>query len=138
MISLTEMHVVVAALLCRGDQVLLCHRSPHRAWYPDVWDLPGGHVQQDEDAAAALRRELVEELGVDVGVIPSDPDARLRRTGEDLSVWRIHRWAGAPTNLAPTEHDRIGWFTPDQALALPLADPAHSALVRQLSARSGS
>ena len=38
-------HDVVAGVLIRDGHVLLCHRSPAREWYPDVWDLPGGHVE---------------------------------------------------------------------------------------------
>lgn len=41
-------HHVVAGLLVRGTEVLLGHRSPGRRWYPDVWDLPGGHVEDGE------------------------------------------------------------------------------------------
>ena len=36
---------MVAGVLVRGTEVLLGHRSPGRRWYPDVWDLPGGHVE---------------------------------------------------------------------------------------------
>ncbi|WP_433427484.1 NUDIX hydrolase [Nonomuraea sp. CA-141351] len=36
---------IVTAVLRDGDRVLLCHRSAGRRWYPDVWDLPGGHVE---------------------------------------------------------------------------------------------
>ena len=39
-----EQHIVVAALLRRRGRVLMVHRSPRRRWYPDTWDLPGGHA----------------------------------------------------------------------------------------------
>src|SRR5690349_1557820 len=58
---------IVAALLRDGDRVLLCHRSAARRWYPDVWDLPGGHVEAGETPGAALVRELREELGITIG-----------------------------------------------------------------------
>ncbi|GID92165.1 NUDIX hydrolase [Amorphoplanes digitatis] len=58
---------IVTALLRDGNRVLLCHRSPQRRWYPDVWDLPGGHVEPGEPPGAALARELREELVVHPG-----------------------------------------------------------------------
>jgi 8-oxo-dGTP pyrophosphatase MutT (NUDIX family) len=51
-------HHVVAGLLVEADKVFLCHRSAGRRWYPNVWDLPGGHVEQNEAPAV-----LYEELG---------------------------------------------------------------------------
>ena len=63
---------IVTALLRDGNRILLCHRSPRRRWYPDVWDLPGGHVEPGELPGAALARELREEHGIDVAA-PSGP-----------------------------------------------------------------
>ncbi|WP_084685963.1 NUDIX domain-containing protein [Nonomuraea coxensis] len=54
----------VTAVLRDGDRVLLCHRNAGRRWYPDVWDLPGGHVEEGEDPKESLVRELREELGI--------------------------------------------------------------------------
>ena len=53
-------HRVVCAALVRGRRVLLGHRSPGRRWYPDVWDLPGGHMVDGEvvNAAADEHGEL--------------------------------------------------------------------------------
>ena len=51
-------HQIVAAMLLRADALLLCHRSRDRAWYPDVWDLPGGHIEADESPGDALVREI--------------------------------------------------------------------------------
>lgn len=28
-----------------------------------------------------------------------------------LSAWLVHDWHGAPANVAPDEHDDIGWFS---------------------------
>ncbi len=73
-------HQVVAGLLRRDGRGLLLHRAPTRRWYPDCWDLPGGHVEHGETAHAALQRELLEELGINA-VIAGAPFAQVR--GDD-------------------------------------------------------
>jgi 8-oxo-dGTP diphosphatase len=120
-----DAHFVVAGLLVRHDRVLLCHRSSERAWFPDVWDLPGGHVENGETLTGALVRELHEELGI-VIVEPAELDAVRIVTSEfDLSVWVIGHWAGQPGNAAPREHDEMSWFSLDQLSRLQLADASY-------------
>lgn len=122
--STVPAHDVVAAALVRDGRVLLCHRSPARRWYPDVWDLPGGHVEPGETPYDALVRELREELGV----MPVDPGRvwkRARNPVEHLQVWRVTEWEGEPANLAPEEHDDVRWFTPAELGRVSLALPVY-------------
>ena len=51
-----------AGALIRDGTVLLVKRSPQMRFYPDVWDLFGGHVEGGESSEDALRREAMEEL----------------------------------------------------------------------------
>lgn len=131
-----QIHHVVAVILRRADEVLLCHRSPGRRWYPDVWDFPGGHVLPGEDPEAALRREITEELGAELEELEGGPvlhriDAQ---AGLDLTVWLSRRWRGSITNLQPEEHDAIGWFGRRQMDGLSLADPSYLGLLQRLLA----
>jgi hypothetical protein len=66
-------HHVVAVILRQADRLLLCHRAPTRRWYPDVWDFPGGHVEPEERPEEALRREILEELGVELDGVDGAP-----------------------------------------------------------------
>ena len=89
-------HRVVAGLLVDADKVFLCHRSAGRRWYPNVWDLPGGHIEQTETPAEALVRELHEELGILIPQ-PADPAfAHLRRPDFDCRIWVVRKWTGNP------------------------------------------
>lgn len=107
------LQVVVGALI-RDGRVLLGHRSPTKAAYPDLWDLPGGVVEPGETELGALARELREELGVEVSTASASPLCRLTAGRADepvlLSAWLVTDWQGTPANRAPDEHDDIGWF----------------------------
>src|SRR6186997_2578153 len=111
---------VVAGALVEGCQVLLCHRSPGRRWHPDVWDLPGGHVELGETPTEALKRELLEELGVSVHSLSHRLD-RICTPEFEMDIWQVTRWDGTPANLVPEEHDAIAWFTADESTGLEIA-----------------
>lgn len=131
-----EQPLVVAAILQRRDEVLLCHRSANRRWYPSIWDLPGGHVEHGEQPREALRRELLEEVGVDIGTVRSDPVLCLRRpeTGLDLTVWLVTRWNGTVENRQAEEHDEIAWFRVEELAGLDFADDSYLPLIQGLLA----
>jgi ADP-ribose pyrophosphatase YjhB (NUDIX family) len=61
--SPSEIEVIARAVVQSGPSVLLCRNRKGGYWY-----LPGGHVEPGEAAAAALSREMEEELGVQVRV----------------------------------------------------------------------
>jgi 8-oxo-dGTP diphosphatase len=131
-------HRVVAAVLRRGDRVLLCHRCPARQWYPNVWDFPGGHVDDGERPEQALRRELIEELGVDIGTIEGDPVCHLSDAGKgfDLTLWVIGEWRGRGRveNRQLDEHDDIAWFGARDLHNLKFADSSHLSLLEHVLA----
>jgi 8-oxo-dGTP diphosphatase len=54
---------VVAAIIERGGRVLICQRRSGDR-YPLKWEFPGGKAEPGESPAAALERELEEELSI--------------------------------------------------------------------------
>ena len=112
------MHEVVVGALIREGRVLLVHRRPDKRAYPDVWDLPGGVVEPAESELAGLTRELHEELGVRIST-DSASHLCLVTAGPAqepvfLSAWLVRDWQGTPANVAPEEHDDLGWFGLDE------------------------
>jgi len=126
-----DRHEVVAGIVIRAGQVLLCHRSPDRTWYPDVWDLPGGHIAANESPSQALVRELREELGIDATVPPGPEFARLVAADVDCVIWIVTDWVGTPSNLAPDEHDEVAWWSLPALSGLRLAHQDYPSLVRR-------
>ena len=134
------MHEVVVGALVREGRVLLVHRSPNKHAYPDIWDLPGGLIEAGESELGALTRELHEELGVQIA---TDTASRLCRltigpAGEPalMSAWLVRDWQGTPANVAPEEHDDIGWFGLEE-LPPSAHVPVRTALVEAIRSHRG-
>ena len=122
------LHEVVAALIVRSQKILLGQRSATRTFYPDVWDVFGGHMESGEQQEATLLRELAEELGI----TPTHWIylETLHKPSEQLTVhlYLVSAWHGTPINRQPEEHSEIGWFSLAEANQLRLADSSYPVL----------
>src|SRR5215211_3950590 len=115
-------HEVVAGLIIQSQRILLGQRSATREFYPDVWDVFGGHMEPGEGQEQTLVRELQEELGITPAEWTfvetlTEPSAQLT-----VHLYLVTAWHGMPANLQPEEHSAIGWFSLAEAIGLPLAD----------------
>ena len=59
--------VAVGVLLRESDGALLITSRPAGKPYAGFWEFPGGKLEAGETVEQALRRELIEELGVTIG-----------------------------------------------------------------------
>jgi len=60
-------HLVSAAIILKDQKVLIAQRPPE-GLLGGMWEFPGGKVEPGEDLVAGLKREICEELGVDIQV----------------------------------------------------------------------
>lgn len=103
--------VVVAGVIERDGRVLVCRRAedyPH----PLKWEFPGGKVEEGETPAAALARELREELGTEAEIGGEIESYAFRYPGKTpilLRFYRVRRFAPEPVNRVFAE---IRWETP--------------------------
>jgi mutator protein MutT len=119
--------VVVAAIIERGGRLLVSQRGPNGG-QPGRWEFPGGKREHGETDDQALRREVLEELGIEVSV-----GERLWSTTAgplDLRFFRCPYPAGARPR--PLGSAQFRWVRRED---LPTLDfpPANADLVRALA-----
>lgn len=124
---------VVAALIVESQRILLGQRSPTRIFYPNVWDVFGGHIEAGEQPHQTLVRELQEELDITptkwtfletiVASIPKDHGIETYELY--LHLYLVTAWSGTPVNRQLHEHASIQWFSLEQAVQLDLAHPTY-------------
>ena len=94
------MRFVVAALIVRGGEVLICQRRPDQPMALQ-WEFPGGKIEAGESPETALARELDEELGIRATIGPRVTHIRhnYRHGGAvDLVFFAVHEFTGELEN----------------------------------------
>jgi 8-oxo-dGTP diphosphatase len=101
------------------EQVLLLLRDANpRIPCANMWDLPGGHVEEGESPMECICREIKEELGLDLeGVEPFSVVEFEDRT--EHVFWKGMNLAIDGIKLA--EGQRLRWFTRAEVEKTPLA-----------------
>lgn len=120
------MRRTAGAALVAGGKILLGLRRADEPYYPNVWDLCGGHCEPSESLEDALLRELAEELGVrairweKLGAF-AEPEAE-RHGAAEHHVFAVLEWEGTPRNLGD-EHSELRWLSRDELMQLHISDP---------------
>ena len=121
---------VVAAVVERDGRFLL-GRRPHNKRHGGLWEFPGGKLDEHEGPERAARRELAEEMELEVTSVGNvllsvaDPDSPFVIEFFEVQV------RGEPRAL---EHSEVAWHAAHDLLGMPLA-PADAAFVRWLVER---
>ena len=128
--------VAVGVLIQTDGQFLLTSRPPGKV-YEGYWEFPGGKLEQGESIEQALRRELLEEIGVAIGAVHpwkvemvDYPHALVRLHFCKVFDWagelQMHEgqsfaWQGLPVTVQPILPGTIPvlkWFAQERGLTL--------------------
>ncbi len=107
--------VAVAVIINQNEEILIAKRSKDQH-QGNKWEFPGGKVESNETSQEALRREISEELGVEIQTatelititheyIEDDPN---KNKTVILEVFDVRKWQGEPRGV---EGQPIRWIT---------------------------
>lgn len=94
-------------------QVLLQHRG-QTEMLPNMWDCISGHVEAQETVRQAMKREVYEELGIEINVDELEFVGLTHlRLDEETTYYNIYlttdRFAGTPQIMEKDKHDDLKW-----------------------------
>jgi 8-oxo-dGTP diphosphatase len=126
--------VAAVALIDADGRVLLAERPAGKAM-AGLWEFPGGKVQPGETPEAALIREIVEELGINVQESCLAPFSFASYAYDDfhllMPLYVCRKWSGI---VIPREGQRLAWVRPARLgdYQMPPADKPLLAMLRGL------
>lgn len=122
---------VAAAVITRPDGRFLLAQRPAGKPYSGWWEFPGGKIEPGETVDEALRRELFEELGIEVETAYPWITRRYRYThaAVRLHFRRVTRWRHEPHGK---EDQALAWATADAPGVAPIL-PANGPILKALA-----
>lgn len=137
--SYAQLHLLQPAVtVLRGilrnteGRFLMIKRSAHSKTWASKWEFPGGKADPGEHATAALKREFLEEVALEIIPRKRFTDFIVERPlGQGMVEYKIffvERISGEPAISA--EHDALGWFTIDEMQELDISTPLHDVVAR--------
>lgn len=105
----------------RAGLLLLAQRPAHKH-LPRKWEFPGGKVEPGEDPAAAIVREIREELGCEIAITRALP--RFRHDYATVLIEMIPFVCALAEGSAaphPHEHIALAWVKPGELAGYDLA-----------------
>lgn len=124
---------VVAAVIARDGRYLVTQRRP-TAVLPLLWEFPGGKVEEHESDAAALSREVLHRVGVEVkpGPLISSVSHRYEHYTVDLHLYECRLAAGEP---AAVNVHQFRWVTSEDFDRLPFTPADEASMTKLLGLR---
>lgn len=113
-----RVHVAAAAIISADGSEVLIARRPSNVDHGGLWEFPGGKLAPYETGLGGLKRELHEELGIEIR--RAQPLIRIHHEYPDkhilLDVWQVHDFSGEPFGR---EGQAVRWVPMEELVNYP-------------------
>ncbi len=111
--------IVLAGVITKNDKILILQRNKNEGIYPNMWELPSGKRESLESSEDSLRREIMEETGLNIEIIMpfSVFDYQIKKQNEIRDSTQINFLVkpadGSEVKLSP-EHQTFAWINKNE------------------------
>ena len=121
------------AFVRNGDDVLMLRRSDDSRIYPGRYNGVGGHLKRDEDPLSGMRREILEETGLQVKQLRLRALYNIDSGGPQGVLLFVFTCQSPSRELCPTTPEGVlRWVPRHDLLSLPLVEDLPQMLPRVL------
>ena len=128
--AITKRIHVAAGILCDADNRVLLTERLGDPLFAGLWEFPGGKIEAGETSGIALKRELREELGIDIGAFQHILEVQHDYADRHVNIefFLVSNWLGIPSGL---QGQKLKWVQVDlldETMLLPADGPVIAAL----------
>jgi len=114
-------HIYVACAIIEQDGLVLAAQRSAVMSLPLKWEFPGGKIEQGELPEECLRRELVEEMSVNIFVGKPLPPTTYKYESFEVTLYP-HICSIVSGEITLHEHSAIAWLPPEKLHTLDWAE----------------
>ena len=123
----------MVAFVRNGDDVLMLRRSDSSRIYPGRYNGVGGHLERQEDPLSGMRREILEETGLQVTQLHLRALYNIDAGGHQGVLLFVFTCQSASRELCPaTPEGALRWVPRHELMSLPLVEDLPQMLPRFL------
>jgi mutator protein MutT len=129
---------VTAAVIVKDGRILIAKRK--RAYSGYLWEFPGGKMEEGESLEECLKREIEEELGIEIAVGDHLCSVRHQLNCQSAIKLYAYRATHVKGDIRLRDHDEVRWVTVKELAQYDFPEPDRyiaSVLIDQQRAEGG-
>lgn len=126
--SIKDLHVA-AAIIIHDSKILIAKRAPQKS-LAGFWEFPGGKIESGETGEECLKREILEELGIEI-IVDSFFMSNRHQYGQTSIALHAYFCQLITFDIKLIDHDEIKWLEKNEMINIEFA-PADVKIVEEL------
>jgi len=127
--------VVGGVIFNKEDKVLILKRLSSEDVLPNIWELPSGKVDFNENPNNSIIREVKEETNLDTSIITPFHifDYLIKKddyTRHSVQINYLLKSLSNEVKLCPDEHDKFAWISKDEISDYDLTPETKSTIIK--------